>query len=74
METIKRYAISSAHTFITGFLIGIAPFVSTLTLASLGKDALKATILGLITVGVRAGIKAIYEAYVANKATKASQG
>jgi len=61
MQTFKRYVVSSLHTFLTGFLIGIVPVLNNLTIHDVSLGTLKATALGLVAVGVRAGIKALYE-------------
>lgn len=59
--TLKRYLISSFDTFISGFGIGIIPILNNLTVHDISWGALKATILGLVFVGVRAGAKALRE-------------
>jgi hypothetical protein len=59
--TTKRYLISSIVTFVSGFCIAILPFIETLQFADLGNGA----ILGLLFVGIRAGIKALLEWFLA---------
>lgn len=71
LETIKRYAISSFDTFLAGFLTGIVPALNTLTVHDLSWGVLKATVLGIVLVGVRAGFKAVREYLVTKLAPKA---
>lgn len=56
-ETLKRYAISSLITFLTGFLLVIGGEIDTLTLDSL-KDG---SLAGLLLLALRAGVKAFIE-------------
>jgi O-antigen/teichoic acid export membrane protein len=57
----KRYAVSSVITFLTGFLIAFAPQIDSITLASFGDGSL----LGIIFVAIRAGVKAMVEVIIA---------
>lgn len=61
----KYWIKSSIQTFLTGFGLAIAPSLSNLDLNNLDK----AFLVGLLTAGVRAGIKALW-VYISN-ATKA---
>ncbi len=60
-KTTKRYIISAIITFLGGFLSVIVLKIDDLTLNSF-KDG---TLLGLIFVAVRTGIKAIAEWFLA---------
>lgn len=71
MNTVKRYLISSFDTFLAGFLTGIVPMLNALTIQDLSWGALKATILGIVFVGVRAGIKALREYFAIKLASEA---
>ena len=71
MQTFKRYLISSFDTFASGFLVGIIPALNNITIHDLSWGTLKATILGLVFVGVRAGWKALREYLSAKLATQA---
>lgn len=71
MSTFKSYLISSFDTFLAGFLIGITPALNTLTIHDLSWGTLKATILGIVLVGVRAGLKALREYLIAKTAPQA---
>lgn len=53
----KHWLMSSVQTFLTGFVLAILPFLSNVDLAHLEK----ATLIGIITAGVRAGFKALGE-------------
>jgi O-antigen/teichoic acid export membrane protein len=57
----KRYAVSSVITFFTGFLIAFTPQIDSITLASFGDGSL----LGIIFVAIRAGVKAAVEVIIA---------
>lgn len=61
-DTTKRWLISALVTFATGFAIAILPQIDSLSLESPQDGAL----LGIVLVGVRAGIKAILELFVAS--------
>lgn len=53
----KRYLFSSVISFLAGFLMFILANIDTITLESF-KDG---SVLGLLFVGVRVGIKAVLE-------------
>lgn len=55
--TLKRHLYSAGTTFLTGFVIGILPYLNNLDFASLGKGALFA----LFLAGIRAGVKLVVE-------------
>lgn len=57
---VLRYARSIAITFLAGFAIEIVPELNELTLSSL-KDG---TLIGLLFVGVRTGVKMVLEAFL----------
>jgi len=59
-ETLQRYLISSAVTFFAGFAVAVLPLLDNLTLESIKNGAL----FGLVFVGVRAGLKALLEAFL----------
>lgn len=71
MKTIKKYLISSFDTFLAGFLTGIIPALNAVTVHDISWGAVKATILGLVLVGVRAGLKAVREYLSSKLATQA---
>lgn len=54
---MKRHLISALQTFVAGFLLGISPLISS-------ENIGKATVFALVMAGVRAGIKALYEAFI----------
>jgi len=56
----KKWLISCVNTFLSGFVLAMLPVVDTLTLV----DFRNGVVVGLLFVGVRAGIKAIMEAYL----------
>ena len=56
-ETIKRYAVSSLVTFFTGFVLAVAPSLSDLSV----DVAKEGVLLGILLVGVRAGVKMVIE-------------
>lgn len=59
-ETTYRYVISTAITFAAGFLMVVTPEVQQLSV-----DALQdGTVVGIILAGVRAGLKAVAEAFI----------
>lgn len=70
MQTTKRYLVSSFDTFLTGFLVGIIPVLNALTVQDVSWGALKATSLGLVLVGLRAGLKALREVLVSKLASR----
>lgn len=57
----KRYVISSAITFLTGFLLAFYPEIDNITLGSF-KDG---SFLGIIFVALRAGVKMAAELLIA---------
>jgi len=57
----KRYAISSAITFLAGFLIAFYPEIGNITLGSF-KDG---SFVGIVFVCFRAGVKALVEVSIA---------
>lgn len=57
----KRWLISTGVTFAAGFAIAVIPQLDSLELSSLKDGAL----VGVIFAGVRAGVKAALEAFVA---------
>jgi hypothetical protein len=63
--TTKKWLISSLVTFLTGFGIVFVSQIDTITLESF-KDG---TLVALLFVGVRAGIKVVIE-YFLSKQTK----
>lgn len=71
MSTVKKYLISSLDTFIAGFLIGIAPAIESLTIANLSRGAIYGTIIGIVLVGVRGGVKALREYFTSKLASRA---
>ena len=59
-KDLKRYAISSALTFISGFALVVVPSIDTLTMDSF-RDG---TLVGLLFVGTRTGLKMMLEGIV----------
>lgn len=59
----KKWLISSAVTFVTGFIIVIAPMLNDLDLNSLGW----ATFSGILFAGIRGGVKYLAEFLVSEK-------
>jgi len=59
-KTTTRYIVSTIITFTAGFLVVITPEISTLSMESIQGGAL----IALILTGVRAGIKAVAEAFL----------
>ena len=57
---MKRYLVSSGITFLTAFCIVLVAQIDTLSTTSLKDGGL----LGVLFVGVRAGIKAVAELIV----------
>lgn len=62
----KRYVISSLVSFVSGFAFAVIPSLDNLSLDGL-RDG---TLAGLAFVGLRAGLKALLEAFVAWRVTK----
>lgn len=58
---LKRWITSTVITFTTSFAIVVLPEVSGLTMESIKSGALT----GVLFVGVRSGVKALLEAYIA---------
>ena len=53
----KRWAWSSAISFVTGFVLVITPSISQITLESLNNGAVG----GVLFLAFRAGVKALFE-------------
>lgn len=56
-----RYLWSSVITFFAGFSMAVLPQLDSLTIENFDK----ATIVGLVFVGVRAGVKLVIELFLA---------
>lgn len=56
-QTTKRYLTSSLITFFTAFSLAVVPVIDSITLDNLYNGAL----VGVLFVGVRAGVKALLE-------------
>ena len=56
-QTTKRYLTSSLITFFTAFSLAVLPVIDSITLDNLYNGAL----VGVLFVGVRAGINALVE-------------
>jgi hypothetical protein len=65
-ETFKRYLVSAGISFFTGFCIAILAGIDALTLEGLKDGAY----VGLIVAGLRSGIKAAIEGYLALRGIK----
>jgi hypothetical protein len=63
---MKRYLISSAVTFFTAFALYFVTVIDTINLENITDGAL----VSLIFVGVRAGLKALLEAFILTNAVK----
>lgn len=59
-ETVKRYLISTAITFVAGFAIALIPSLDNITLENIGTGALA----GVVFAALRAGLKAVLEGFV----------
>lgn len=57
----KRWIISTLVTFAAGFAIAVLPQVDNLTIQAFKDGA----VVGVVFAGVRAGVKAVLEAFVA---------
>ena len=57
-QTLKRYIASSVVTFLTGFLGAVLMSLQTLTLSELLEAG---ALIGILSVALRAGIKALVE-------------
>lgn len=66
MNNLKRYLISSLVTFATGFAMVFVSQIDNISMASLTDGS----IVGLLFVAVRAGIKGLLELFIATFATK----
>ena len=62
-QTIKRWVISSILSFLTGFALIIFNDIDSISISSF-KDG---SLVGLIFLATRAGIKAILELFLARK-------
>lgn len=62
-ETLKRYLVSSTITFLTSFSLVLVTEIDDITIDSF-KDG---TIVGIVFVAVRAGVKSILEHYLNSK-------
>jgi hypothetical protein len=60
---MKRYVLSSLVTFISAFALAIYPMLDDLSL----NNFTQATAVGLLFVGIRAGVKALIEFLVVNR-------
>jgi len=58
---VKRYIISSAITFLSAFLLVVGSDLGNLDAETLSYGAL----LGILIAGVRVGVKAIAESFLA---------
>jgi hypothetical protein len=65
-QETKRHLISFGVTFATGFAIAVLPQIDSISLSSFQDGAL----VGIVFAAVRAGIKAVLEAYLAWRASK----
>jgi hypothetical protein len=65
-QNVKRYLISSAVTFLTGFCIAVAPMIDGITLEGIKTGALT----GLAFAGIRAGLKAVIELIISFSSKK----
>jgi len=59
-QTIKRYLISSAVSFLTGFALIMGTEIDNITLEAVKNGAW----IGTLFLAVRAGLKAIFEMLV----------
>lgn len=58
---VKRWLISTGVTFAAGFAIALLSQIDSISLSSLRDGAL----VGVVFAGIRAGVKAVLEAFVA---------
>lgn len=58
----KRYLVSSLVTFLAGFAMAVIPVLDK---APMGDTLTWGALVGMIMVGVRAGVKLVLEAFVA---------
>lgn len=61
--TLKRHLSSAATTFLTGFVIGVLPYLENLDASALGAGA----IFAIFLTGIRAGFKLVIEKLVKPK-------
>ena len=61
--TFKRHLISAIVTFVAAFAIVVVPDIDTVSVDNLTDG----TLVGLIFVGVRAGLKALLEMLIPKK-------
>lgn len=59
--TLKAHLISAGQTFVASFGVAIYPMLSTATFQT---GLTRTVLLAMLVTGVRAGVKALYEAYV----------
>lgn len=59
---LKRHLFSALNTFLTGFGLGIAAYVSSSPLDAVTFG--KAAIFGVLLAGARAGVKMVVETFV----------
>jgi len=64
----KRYLISSVVTFLAGFCIAVIPMLDSFSI----HDLTTSTVVGILAVGMRAGIKVLMETFLAWYSTKHS--
>lgn len=57
MSNTKRHIISAAVTFVSSFLLAVLPVISDPSWSYTGKAA----VFALLAVGIRAGIKTVWE-------------
>lgn len=65
-QNLKRWLISTGVTFSAGFAITLLADIDHITLVSLHDGAL----VGIVFAAIRAGVKAVLEAFVALYANK----
>lgn len=65
-QLIKRYAISSAVSFSTGFAIVLLGEIDDITLQTI-KDG---TWIGIVFLAARAGLKSLLESFIAWRSAK----
>ena len=63
---MKRYIISSLVTFLSAFALYFVTVIDTVTLVGLADG----TLVSLVFVGIRAGVKALLEMFIIQTATK----
>jgi len=65
-DTVKRYLVSSLVTFLTGVALVLVSEIDNITLEAL-KDG---SLVGVLFVAVRAGVKMVLELFLSQFATK----